>query len=304
MKNQMMRKPDWLIKKKSVALNREMKQLLREYNLHTVCESASCPNITECFSQNTATLMVLGNICTRNCRFCGVDKGKPLAIDNSEPENIVNAIEKLKLKYIVLTMVTRDDLVDGGAFHFANVVKKIRERFLDKKDVLIEILTSDFFNKKFQKIENYDECLKEYIFALVDSGIDVFGHNIETVENLYPKIRCVADYRRSLSFLETVKKNHPKIFVKTGIMLGLGEEAHEVERTLLDIFNTGCDILTIGQYLMPSLDHHRVERYLTLEEFADFKSLALQIGFKAVESGPFVRSSYKAKELYGVLRNE
>ena len=157
------RKPDWLVKKKSPELNREMKQLLREYNLHTVCESASCPNISECFSQNTATLMVLGDVCTRNCKFCGVEKGKPLAIDSSEPENVVSIIEKLKLKYIVLTMVTRDDLADGGAGHFANIVRKIRQKFQnDQQDVYIEILTSDFFsNKYFKNSQNYELQLEK-----------------------------------------------------------------------------------------------------------------------------------------------
>ena len=205
--NNFERKPDWLIKKKSVPLNREMKQILREYNLHTVCESAHCPNITECFKQNTATIMVLGDICTRNCRFCGVEKGKPKPIDVREPENIVNVIEKLNLKYIVLTMVTRDDLVDGGAEHFANVVKSIRQKFKNADDVYIEILTSDFFSKQsLDDKKSYEKDLDGYIENFVESGINVFGHNIETVENLYPKIRTVAEYRRSLKFLEILGK--------------------------------------------------------------------------------------------------
>ena len=301
-KNLFNRKPNWLVKKKDVALNREMKQLLREHNLHTVCESASCPNISECFSQNTATLMVLGDICTRNCRFCGVEKGNPKQIDIAEPDNIVNVIEKLNLKYIVLTMVTRDDLPDGGAEHFSNVVKNIRQRFNTDDDVFIEILTSDFFSKQYlNDFKNYEKDLDGYILKLVDSGINVFGHNIETVENVYPKVRTIAEYKRSLNFLQTVKKNHKNIIVKTGIMLGLGEKFDEVKNTMKDVFATGCDILTIGQYLMPSLNHYKVEKYLTVEEFDEYKAVALEIGFKAVESGPFVRSSYKAKELYESL---
>ncbi len=271
-----------------------MKKILRDYKLHTVCESAKCPNISECFANRTATFMVLGEICTRNCLFCGVEKGKPSAPETEEADNILEAIKRLKLKYAVLTMVTRDDLEDGGAEHFVKIITKIRENFPTNDDVKIEILTSDFYSRQD---EDYESSLAKIIKNFENAKINVFSHNIETVPRLYPKIRTITDYKRSLNVLKIAKKSTQNVLIKTGIMLGLGEEPCEVEQTLRDILETGAKILTIGQYLAPSKNHYPVARFLEQKEFDSYKDFALNLGFTKVEAGPFVRSSYKAAGL-------
>lgn len=295
-----LRKPDWLIKKKDVLQNHNMKKLLRDYNLHTVCESASCPNISECFKNNTATFMILGDICTRDCKFCGVEKGFPKFSNEKEAEDISEIIEKLKLAYLVLTMVTRDDLEDGGADYFVEMIKKIREKN-KKQNLYIEVLTSDFFSRKFKDFEKYKIDLIDYIKSFEKAGINVFGHNLETVKRVYGLVRNIAKYDISLNFLKILKETispDSNILVKTGLMLGLGESFDEVKETFFDIKETGCDILVLGQYLSPSLKHYPVNKYLSPEEFENYKKLAIDMGFKAVESGPFVRSSYNAKNIY------
>jgi lipoic acid synthetase len=290
----MQRKPDWLLKKKDITLNHDMKKMLRDLNLHTVCESASCPNISECFKSNTATFMVLGDICTRGCKFCGVNKKKPQPIDPNEVQNIAEAVQKLNLEYVVITMVTRDDLRDGGAAHLSDIVFGLKKQ---NQKLLVEVLTSDFYCG-----ENYENVLKFAVNNLLESGVNVFGHNIETCENLYPKIRIVADYKRSLNVLKIIKALNG--IAKTGIMLGLGETEVDIKKTLEDISGTGCDILTIGQYLMPSKVHYPLDRYVKPEEFEAWKEYAYNLGFKAVEAGPFVRSSYRAKEIYEKLKGD
>ena len=290
----MQRKPDWLLKKKDITLNHDMKKMLRDLNLHTVCESASCPNISECFKANTATFMVLGDICTRGCKFCGVTKKKPQSIDPNEAQNIAEAVQKLNLEYVVITMVTRDDLPDGGAAHLSGIVSELKKQ---NPKLLVEVLTSDFY-----ALENYENLLKFAVKNLLESGVNVFGHNIETCENLYPKIRTVADYKRSLNVLKIIKALNG--IAKTGIMMGLGETEADIKKTLKDISGTGCDILTIGQYLMPSKAHYPLDRYVKPEEFEAWKEYAYNLGFKAVEAGPFVRSSYKAKEIYEKLKGD
>ncbi|MFC1485324.1 lipoyl synthase [bacterium] len=288
------KKPAWLSKKTNLAINREMKKSLRKYKIHTVCESASCPNISDCFKRQTATFMIMGNTCTRACKFCGVKKGIPQKLDIKEPENIAEIINHLKIKYAVITTVTRDDLSDGGAEHFINVIKKIKEKC--GKDVLIEILTSDFYTK-----ENYQNKLKQTLENLFNERINVFGHNVETIPRLYPKLKARSDYNRSLQVLKKAKNLNKNNIVKTGIMVGLGETIEEVKKTIQDIKNTGCDILTIGQYLSPSKNHFPIFRYAQPEEFIYLKDFAYSLEFKAVEAGPYVRSSYKAKESYETI---
>lgn len=277
------KKPDWLRKK--VALNNKnissVKALLEKSNLHTVCQSAKCPNIFECFSKNTATLMLMGDVCTRNCGFCGVESGKPLALDPYEPLSIATVIRNMGLRYAVITSVTRDDLPDGGAGHFAETVEKIKEL---NPGIVIECLVPDF-RKKIRNLE-----------ILLDRGPDVLNHNIETIERNYSFIRPDADYRFSLEILRQAKILKPGIFTKSGFMLGLGEKKSEILSLLCDLEKTGCDILTIGQYLRPSPGNVEVSKYYTPGEFEEFKGMAENFNFKAVVSGVFVRSSYGAKE--------
>jgi lipoic acid synthetase len=275
--------PRWLKKDiPDVNLIKERLSLLKKYGLHSVCESAHCPNMGECFSKNAVTFMILGNICTRNCRFCAVEKGVPLELDVNEPENIFQAVLDLNLDYVVITSVTRDDLSDGGAIQFARTIAKIRE---NNSDVIVEVLIPDFKgNKESTKI-------------LVEANPDVIAHNLETVSRLYEKARPTADYNRSLNLLKTIKELNCFIFTKSAILLGMGEIKEEVIQTMKDLRKVNCDILTIGQYLSPSENHLKVEKYISPEEFAEYKDISLSLGFKAVSSGPFVRSSYNADEV-------
>ncbi len=283
------RLPYWL-KNKSVFLpsSHKVKTILRKYNLHSVCEEAKCPNRGECFSKGTATFLIMGDVCTRNCTFCAVKKGLPKPIDKNEPEKLKNAVSELNLKYVVLTSVTRDDLEDGGGSHFEKCVKAIKS--LNRK-ILVEVLVPDFSGK----ISSIRKVIK--------SGVDVFNHNIETVPSLYKKVRPLANYETSLKVLESAKEINPDIPVKSGIMVGLGETMDEIMSTLRDIKTTGCDLLTVGQYLQPRYSNLVVDRYVTLEEFDEIKKYALSIGFKDVFSGPLVRSSYFAHEMFEKLKN-
>ncbi|MDR0676351.1 MAG: lipoyl synthase [Elusimicrobiota bacterium] len=305
-----LRKPEWLRKKKDIFQNHEMKKILHKYNLHTVCENAFCPNITECFKKNTATFMILGDICTRDCKFCGIKKGIPNfeSKNKDEAENIIKIIKNLNLGYIVITMVSRDDLEDGGASYFVEIVRNIRKKILYKKNLYIEILTSDFYSRKYKDktFEFYKKDLKNYIKNFEDAGINVFGHNIETVRKIYKDVRTIAQYDISLNFLRQLKENitNPYILTKTAMILGLGETSQEVEETFWDIKKTGCDIIMLGQYIAPSLKHYQVKKYLKPEEFENYKNLALKIGFKYVEAGSFVRSSYNAKNIFENIRNK
>jgi lipoic acid synthetase len=265
----------------------EMTKLMRGLSLHTVCESARCPNRADCFSKSTATFMILGNTCTRNCTFCAVNKGEPPEVDPAEPNNVVAAIKKLGIKYAVITSVTRDDLPDGGAFHFAEVVKKIQGY---DASILIEVLIPDF--------KGSSSALK----TVTDALPSVLNHNVETVPRLYPEVRPEADFERSVQLLRNVKAIDNAIVTKSGIMLGLGESHEEVLQVMADLREAGCGILTIGQYLSPSLKHHPIMRYAPEEEFAEYEKTGKEMGFAAVISGPLVRSSFHAAEAYGLAK--
>ncbi|OGO20812.1 MAG: lipoyl synthase [Chloroflexi bacterium RBG_16_50_9] len=261
----------------------KMNSLLTDLQLNTVCQSAACPNLGECFSNRTATFLILGDICTRNCLFCAVEKGHPSAVDSSEPQRISEAVKRLELAYVVITSVTRDDLPDGGAGHFANTLRAI---YSHNSGVTTEVLIPDF------------QGSTAALSRVMQAHADVVSHNIETVPRLYPAIRPGADYGRSLILLKTAKAVQSDTLTKSGIMLGLGERYEEVINVMEDIRKTGCDILTVGQYLSPSSRNASLERYITPEEFEDYARTARQIGFKAVVSGPWVRSSYHAAGMY------
>jgi len=284
-KNILTGKPEWL--KKRISLNNknilEIKHLLDDLNLNTVCQSAKCPNIFECFSKKTATFMLMGCICTRNCAFCGVESGKPEKLDISEPQNAAKAALRLDLKYIVLTSVTRDDLPDGGAKHFFKTVCEIKKILPDSK---IECLIPDFGGD----IKNLE--------TLLLSDPDVLNHNMETVKRNYKNIRSLADYKRSLEVLKNAKRINTGILTKSGFMLGLGESMQEIRSLIYDLKDAGCDILTIGQYLRPSESNFPVKKYYLPEEFAEIKNFAGTLNFKYVSSGPFVRSSYNASAVF------
>jgi len=278
-------------KKKSILTSQyiaPVKKVLRKYHLNSVCESALCPNIAECFRKRTATFLILGNICTRSCTFCNINKNKTaVQIDPNEPEQIKNAAEELDLKYIVITSVTRDDLEDGGASHFRNVATALRTIKTAPK---IELLTPDF-KGKIQSLK-----------IISKASPDIFNHNIETVQRLYTDVRPEADYQRSLSVIEFMKNEN--MVTKSGLMVGLGEKDNEVKSTIKDLKNHGCDILTIGQYFMPSKKHFPLQQEMNDHKFEQYKEFALSYGFKEVYSGRYVRSSFNAEQLYRSLKRE
>lgn len=259
---------------------KNVRRILKENCLNTVCEGARCPNKNECYTKNTATFLIMGNVCTRNCRYCNIGCEKPQPLDENEPKNIAKAVQELGLKYVVITSVTRDDLPDGGAWHFAKCIKEIKNL---RPDVKIEILTPDFKNNT------------KALDKIIKSTPDVFNHNIETVERLFKTARPQANYIRSLEVLKYVKENS-NIPTKSGLMVGLGETWDELEQTLTDLKNIKCDIVTIGQYIQPSKTHLTVEKFYTLEEFEQLKALAKKVGIKNYQIGPLVRSSYNAAE--------
>lgn len=277
------RKPPWVIKKlPSIGEIIEVRHILRELGLHTVCEEAMCPNMGECYSARTATFLIMGDVCTRNCAFCAVKKGNPRPLDEGEPERVARAAGSLQLRHVVITSVTRDDLPGGGARHFARTVREVK-RLLPGSTV--EVLVPDFKGDVL--------ALQEVLCA----GPDVIGHNIETVPRLYKRIRPKADYERSLKLLADSKKADSHIRTKSGLMLGLGENRQEVISVLRDLRRVNCDFVTIGQYLRPTMAHHPVERYVGEDEFEEYGRVALELGFKAVASAPMVRSSYMAREM-------
>ncbi|MFA6657395.1 MAG: lipoyl synthase [Mesotoga sp.] len=277
----MKEKPDWLKKKLNADRSRlsEIKVMLRSLRLNTVCEEAKCPNIGECFASRTATFMILGNVCTRNCRFCAVSKGIPGSPDPKEPENISRAVHVLKLRHAVITSVTRDDLDDGGASHFVDVVRELRKNC---PDTTIELLIPDL-NGNWKALER-----------IVREHPDVLNHNVETVPSLYVSVRPGATYERSIGLLRRVKEIDSSIITKSGIMVGLGEDEDEVKSVIDDLIGAGCRMLTIGQYLQPSHKHLPVVEYITPEQFESYRIFALERGFSFVASGPLVRSSYHA----------
>ncbi|NTW55697.1 MAG: lipoyl synthase [Chlorobiaceae bacterium] len=275
------KKPDWLkIRMASGVSFAATRQLLNRHSLNTVCRSALCPNLQECWSRGTATFLLLGNVCSRKCTFCAVDKTANLAApDPLEPENIALAVQSMKLKHAVLTSVTRDDLNDGGSLHWVETIRAIRAA---APDVTIECLIPDF---------RHEEAALDRV---MHEAPDVLNHNIETVPALYPKVRPEASYSGSLEIIERAKKMHG-LSTKSGLMLGMGETAGEIEASIGDLRRHGCDMITIGQYLQPSPVHLPVERYVTPEEFNNFRKFAEAEGFRHVQSGPFVRSSYHAE---------
>ena len=275
------RKPAWIRAKAPIGDRvRQLKSSLRENNLYTVCEEASCPNLGECFSKGTATFMIMGDICTRRCPFCDVGHGRPNPLDTKEPQNLAKTIQSMGLRYVVITSVDRDDLRDGGAQHFVDCIEHIRHL---SPQIQIEILIPDFRGRMDVALE-----------ILTQAPPDVLNHNLESVPSLYKKIRPGADYQWSLDLLKKFKQIHPQIPTKSGLMLGLGEEISEVEQVLRDMRDHNINMLTLGQYLQPSLDHLAVERFVTPEEFDLLGSYARSIGFDQVASGPMVRSSYHA----------
>lgn len=278
----MKRKPEWL--RINMAKGRNLgyvKDILTKHSLNTVCEEANCPNRMECFSKKTATFMILGSECSRNCRFCNVSHGTLEEVNPNEPENVAKATKELGLKHVVITSVTRDDLPDGGAGHFAKVVNAIKAK--DDK-IVVEVLIPDLKGEK------------EAIKTIVESKPEIINHNIETVPRLYKGVRPMAIYERSLDVLKQVKEMDKSIFTKSGIMVGLGETEDEVIEVMKDLRNVDCDFLTIGQYLAPSKKHHPVIEYVTPETFEKYKVKAEELGFSFVASSPLVRSSYNAAE--------
>ena len=285
------RKPKWLrIKSQNSSKFRELKEIVSHKKLHTVCEEAMCPNIQECWSHGTATFMLLGSVCTRACKFCAVDTGNPKGqIDAKEPEKVANSIAQMNLKYAVLTSVNRDDLEDGGAMHFAQTVVSIKK---EAPGVIIEALVPDFLGKR------------ESIETLLDSNVEVFAQNLETVNRLTHQVRDHrAGYEQTLEVLAYAKKYSPKTISKTSLMLGLGESEDELLESFNDIRSAGVDVLTLGQYMRPTINHLPVEKWYSPEEFLYMKKLALDIGFKEVASGPLVRSSYRADKIAHLIKN-
>jgi len=279
---QIERKPDWLKIKLTTGDNyKELKNMMRGKTLHTVCEEAKCPNIHECWANRTATFMILGDICTRACRFCAVNTGLPTELDLQEPERVAEAAEQMGLRHAVITSVARDDLQDGGASIFAETIRAVRRR---NPLTRVEVLIPDF--------QGSEASLR----IVMDAKPDILNHNVETVERLSDKVRARAKYRRSLELLERAKQMAPSIPTKSSIMLGVGETWEEIIQTMHDLRAVDCNIMTIGQYLQPSLKHLSVEKYYTPEQFAELKAEGMKLGFRHVESGPLVRSSYHAHE--------
>ncbi|WP_442601923.1 lipoyl synthase [Paenibacillus sp. KN14-4R] len=276
------RKPDWLkISLRTSESFSDIKSMMRGRKLHTVCEEAKCPNIYECWSNRTATFMILGKICTRACRFCAVTTGLPTELDLEEPEHVAISTQEMGLKHVVITSVARDDLRDEGAGMFKATIEAVRAR---NPLTSIEVLTPDFSGKK------------ELLEIVLEAKPDILNHNLETVSRLSDQVRAKAKYERSLQFLRNAKDIRPEQMTKSGIMVGLGESADEVIDSMRDLRASGCNILTIGQYLQPTEKHLKVQKYYTPDEFKQFKVEGLQLGFSHVESGPLVRSSYHAHE--------
>ncbi len=276
------KRPEWLKAPAPVGENyRELKQLVTDLKLHTVCESAACPNIGDCWNRRTATFMILGNLCTRRCGFCAVQKGAPLEVDHDEPRRVAEAVERMGLKFAVITSVNRDDQEDGGAGIFAATIRAIRERV---PGCGVEVLVPDF------------QGSREAMDIVIEARPDVLNHNTETVPRLYKQVRLGARFERSLEMLAYVKERDASIPTKSGLMLGLGETLDEVRETMRELRAHKVDIVTLGQYLRPSLKHLPIVRYVPVDEFAALKAYGEELGFQHVESGPLVRSSYHADE--------
>lgn len=277
----MEKKPEWLKVSYNKEAVEEVTELMAKLKLNTVCKEANCPNLGECYKKRTATFMILGSICTRHCRFCNVSSGVVETVDPKEPQHLAEAVKALDLKHVVITSVTRDDLEDGGAKHFANTINAVR---VLNPGVSIEVLIPDL------------QGVEEHLDIVIAANPDVINHNVETVREFYPEVRPEADYDRSMAVLEYVKRKAPHIKTKTGIMVGLGETDEQVFKVMDDSLNVGCDIFTIGQYLQPSPQHIAVKAYVTPEKFAQYKQIGEAKGFHYIASSPLVRSSYRAEE--------
>jgi lipoyl synthase len=284
-----LKKPEWLKKRLDYDSMHEMTKLLRSLNLHTVCEGAKCPNMGECFRNRTATFLILGDVCTRNCRFCAIPGGKPLPPDPKEPEHLAEAALKLNLKHVVITSVTRDDLKDGGSSQFAKCILEIKKK-LPKAS--IEVLIPDF---KFKKTA---------LDTVMNANPDIINHNVETVPELYSDVRPMAKYQQSLNVIEYVKQQRPDILTKSGFMLGLGEKMSSVYKIMRDLRDINCDIITVGQYLPPSHEHALLKEYISPSVFKEIEEYGKSIGFLYVASGPYVRSSYNALEDFNKIKNK
>ena len=286
--NPIQKKPSWIrVKISNSNVFAETKKIIKDKNLVTVCEEAGCPNISECWSKKHATFMILGDTCTRACAFCNVKTGIPNKVDLEEPQKIANSVKELNLNHVVITSVDRDDLEDGGALHFANVVTSIKSL---NSNTTVEILTPDFLRKK----DSYK--------IVVDSNPDVFNHNLETVPSLYLKVRPGSRYFQSLNLLANVKIHNPEIFTKSGLMVGLGETKDELCQVMDDLRCANVDFITIGQYLQPTPQHYPIKKFITPEEFETYKEIAYSKGFLMVSSSPLTRSSYHAGEDFAVLQ--
>jgi lipoic acid synthetase len=286
--NNSAKKPDWIRVKAPISIGYlTTKDLINKSKLNTVCESASCPNIGECWDKGHATVMILGDVCTRKCGFCNIKSGNPNAVDTLEPKRLAIAISKLNLRHVVITSVDRDDLIDGGAIQFVNSIKEIRK--IDPK-ITIEVLTPDF-QRKIGALQQ-----------VINAKPDVFNHNLETINRLYKKVRRGADYKHSLNILKLAKEIDPLIFTKSGIMLGLGESTEEVESLLLDLRNSFVDFVTIGQYMQPTKGHLPVIKYVTPKDFNYLEKVAYKMGFLLVSSSPLTRSSYHADDDFEKLK--
>ena len=276
------RKPEWLLKKVFFSQQKDVEIALKNIGIHTVCQEAKCPNMSECFSKKLATFMILGSTCTRACSYCNVDTGMPSGIDEKEPQKVANAVVSLGLKHVVITSVTRDDLKDGGAQQFIRCVKAIKE--IDKS-ITVELLIPDL---------QYDE---KALRDVANCGAEVVGHNIETVPRLY-SVRKGANYKKSLWILKSLKKANPKLKTKSAFMLGLGEGENELKASLQDLLDVECTLLTMGQYLAPSKSHAEVVKYINPKKFEEYGKMALEMGFEFVKSSPYTRSSYMAHEYF------
>lgn len=273
-------KPEWLRKKINYSVNQELESLFRDAQVKTVCQEAMCPNISECFSQKQATFLILGNICTRACSFCAVGKGKPMALDLNEPQNVAQTVKQLGLRHVVITSSTRDDLGDGGAEHFCKTVDAIKAT---DSSIVVELLIPDMRENK------------DALQLIAMSGAQIIGHNLETVPRLY-HVRKGAEYQRSLRVLKMLSSLNPSIATKSGIMLGFGEKDEEVKALMQDLIDVGCKYLSIGQYLSPSIHHTSVVEFVKPERFEDLKNLGMEMGFSYIKSSPYTRSSYMANE--------
>lgn len=280
--------PPWIAwRAPNPSVLRKMEGLMEDLKLHTICERARCPNLGVCFSNRSATFLILGDICTRRCSFCAVSKGNPRVVDPDEPKSIAEAVRRLALRYVVITSVSRDDLEDGGASQFVKVIDTLHQEI---DGVVVEVLVPDFLGSV------------ESLTAVVNSGPQVVNHNLETVPRLYREVRPGASFRRSLDLLSRVKQIAQETVTKSGLMVGLGETRDEVVGVMRELRKVHCDVLTIGQYLQPSSGHHEVATFVPPEEFREYEQIGLEMGFKGVAAGPLVRSSFRAEEIYVKIR--